>query len=105
MGSRGVWTCARLARSIRSRQGIHPREQLVAERFDSIDCICGALMNALEPLLLLREAAIDAFEPLQDLRADLLQPQHAVVLATNMPARKPRKPRQNRLNPENACRN
>ena len=61
----------------RNHQRIDPRAQLVAQRLDAIDGVRGALMNALEALLLLRQPAIDAFEPLEDLRTHLLEPQHA----------------------------
>jgi hypothetical protein len=56
---------------------IDPRAQLVTERLDAIGGVRRALMNALEPLLLLREPSIDALEPLEHLRAHLFQPQHA----------------------------
>src|SRR5688572_27930918 len=70
-------------------QRIHPREQLVAERLDAIGGIRRPLLNPLEPLLLLREPAIDALEPLEDLRAHLLQPQHAVVACDERASTKP----------------
>jgi hypothetical protein len=56
---------------------IDSRAQLAAERRDAIDGVGGALMNAFEALLLLRQPAIDALEPLENLRTHLLQPQHA----------------------------
>jgi hypothetical protein len=55
---------------------VDARAQLVAEGLDAIDGVRGALMDALEALLLLREPPIDALEPLEDLRTHLLQPQH-----------------------------
>ena len=58
---------------------IDPCEQLVAERLDAIRGIRRTLVNPLEALFLLRKPTIDALEPLQDLGAHLLQPQHVLV--------------------------